>query len=461
MTGFQKDLVGAAIFSAAFVLVLVAAELWRRSGKARPEWSRKLVHLVGGLLSLVLPLLVASPWVVLALCATMFAVLLVGRRTGSLQSLHGVARPTRGVEYYPLAVFLVFFLSEGRYWLYVSSLLVLAVADAFAALVGSRYGSIRYQVETEYKTLEGSVFFLISAFLAMHLPMLLLTDLPRATCVLAALLVAAIVTGFEAISLHGADNLFVPIGVCVILSKITSKPVSEIVYQIVSLALISTGVGVVVHRVRSFNVGGTILFLLFVYGAWSLGSELWALPVLAAFAAYMVAWFAWPVDSAKDLAVRVRLMFHAIVVPTLILVVGNTVQAGSTMYAPFLVAMATVLSFILLNHRLMAGLGGGVSRAGFAAKTALVSSAVVLVPPWCILANIHAGILLVYAAVVLAAALVNHLLIGREPRLGSEQRWSAARILLTLVAAGAVLLMELAGVLPLWNVIETVGLRPF
>lgn len=461
MTGLAKDLVGAAAFSAVFLVVLAVVETWRRSGKGKPEWTRKTVHLVGGLMALVLPILITSPWVILALCGTLCALLVFSRRTGVLKSVHGVDRPTRGVEFYPLAVFLVFVLSEGRYWLYVGSLLVLAVADTLAALIGGRYGAIRYQIETDSKSLEGSLFFFLSAFVVMYLPMAMLSDLSRTTSLLSALLVAVIVTGFEAVSLRGSDNLFVPIGVCVILSKLTSKPVSEIVYQILSLALISAGVTMVVRRARSFNVGGTILFLLFVYGAWSLGSELWALPVLAAFAAYMAAWLVWPLDPALDPLVRVRLMFRAIAVPTLLLVIGNMFEAGSTMYAPFLVAMAAVLSFILLNHRLMAKPGDSARRAGVAAQAAVISSVIVLIPPWLILRNIRAVAVLTCAGIVLAAALVNQVLLGREPELDREHRWSAGRILLTLAAAMLVLSLESGGLLAPWEVIETVGLRPF
>ena len=60
-----------------------------------------------------------------------------------------MGRKSRGAEYYPLSVFLVFVMTPGRPWLYLAAVLVLAVGDAFAALIGSRYGVIRYEVEDE------------------------------------------------------------------------------------------------------------------------------------------------------------------------------------------------------------------------------------------------------------------------------------------------------------------------
>ena len=205
------DLRGAVILGGVFVSLLILAELWRRLGTPKPEHTRKLVHLGGGVACLFFPFLIDSPWVVLAMALPLTGLFLAGAKLGFLKSLHGVARRSRGAEYYPLAVCLVFVLTRGRPWLYLSAVLVLAVADAFAALIGSRYGVVRYEVENETKSLEGSLVFLVIAFLAIHLPVLLMTDLPRPVCVLAALLVAALVTGFEAVSLEGADNLFVPL----------------------------------------------------------------------------------------------------------------------------------------------------------------------------------------------------------------------------------------------------------
>ena len=110
-----------------------------------------------------------------------------------------MARRTRGSEYYPLSVCLLFFLTQEQPWLYVASMLVLAVADAGAALIGMRYGRIRYGVEQETKSLEGSLAFMAIAFAAILIPMTVMTDLPLAVCLGSALLVALLVTGFEAV----------------------------------------------------------------------------------------------------------------------------------------------------------------------------------------------------------------------------------------------------------------------
>jgi len=320
------DGIGAMLSGGVFLIVLVAAEAWARIGRPHPEWTRKLVHVAGGLICLGFPFVLRSPWIVLALSATLSGVFALGAYTGGLRSLHGVTRRSRGAEYYPLAVTLVFLMALGRPWLYVASIMTLAVADAAAALVGSAYGRIRYEVDGSSKSVEGSLAFFMMAFWVIHIPLLLMTDLPRETCLLAAALVALLVTGFEAVSLGGADNLFVPIGVCAILARITTKPVPEIAFQLSSLLALLVVGSALIRRTRAFNTGATLTFVLFAYGAWSLGSPHWAVPILSGLALYILVRLLW--ITPDTVQVRVRILFRALVVPLILLVLANATQSS-------------------------------------------------------------------------------------------------------------------------------------
>lgn len=443
-----SDLRGAAILAAIFLSLLAIAELWRRFGSPKPEWTRKLVHLGGGIACLFFPFLVESPWVVLALALPLTGIFVAGSHFGFLKSLHGVARRSRGAEYYPLSVFLVFLMTSGRPWLYLSAVLVLAVGDAFAALIGSRYGVVRYEVEDDQKSLEGSLVFLVIAFLAIHLPTLLLTDLPRPVCVLAALLVAALVTGFEAISLEGADNLFVPLAVVVILGKITTKPLSEVVFQNLSLLAICLGVGLAVWRFRSFNVGGAITFILFAYGTWSLGSWIWTLPVFVSFAGYLALWkrFAPPGHGA---GIKVRTVARALLPPFTMLVLANSLARDEMFFSPYLAASAAVLAFSLDTgvFRLERRGGGALAALG----TAIIATVLVVVGPCIATRRLPVEPLLAILASVVLVTLINAAIELRDPSLPRSREWTAWRFLLSFVAAGAVLGLQVIGMVPLWD----------
>ena len=347
----QRDIIGAAILGGAFLLILLTAELWARLGKPKPEWTRKLVHVGGGVACLFFPFLVRSPWVVLAMSLAMSGLFVVGARTKLLPSLHRVARRTFGAELYPIAIFITYALSYAAGpWLFVSSVLVLAVADTSAALIGGRYGRVRYQVEQETKSLEGSLAFLVIAFLALHLPALLMSDAPRANCVLAALLVAALVTGFEAISIRGTDNLFVPVAACVAMGRLIEQPVETVIFQGVSLLGLCALIGVLSRRLRTFNTGGTITLMLFAYVAWALGSWLWAMPILISFVLYVLLEMIMPVSPEQTPLVRVRTLARALL-PLLVLVVAAyAYDCRSLLFAPYIAACSTVLGFALWTY---------------------------------------------------------------------------------------------------------------
>lgn len=430
-----QDLRGAALILGMFSVVLVVAELWARAWRGRPEHTRKLVHLGGSAIGVFLPLLVRSPWVAFALTGGLSLLFFVTSRGRVLRSVGGIERSSRGSEYYPLAVFLVFILAENDYWRYLASLLTLGMADAFAALVGSEYGKVRYRVQDESKSLEGSLVFLIVAYLAIQLPMLLLTDLPGPTIVLSSLLVAMVVTGFEAVSLRGADNLFVPVVVCVILGKITTKPLSEIVFQNLSFiglcALIATGA----RRFPELNAGATIAVLLFTYGLWSLGSPLWALPVLVALFTIAVA----RAGRQTPRRVGVQPVARACMPLVAILILSNTYAAHNFWYAPFLAA-ATALGVI-----------GVVQAAGHRLATlamALFTAAAMVLPP--AFAVIHApssSVVTLFLVALLAggAALALRRRYPAESRLGNVIPALAA-----IVTAGAVAGAQRAGALQGW-----------
>lgn len=445
-----EDLRGAAILAAAFLSLITAAELWRRFGNPEAEWTRKLVHLGGGMACLFFPFLVQSPGVVLAMALPLTGLFVAGSKLGFLKSLHGVKRRSRGAEYYPLAVFLVFVLTQGRPWLYLSAVLVLAVADAFAALIGSQYGRIRYEVEDETKSLEGSLVFLVLAFLAIHLPTLLLTDLPRPVCVLAAVLVAALVTGFEAISLEGADNIFVPLAVVLILAKIASKPLSEVVFQNLSLLAICLGVALVVWRSRTLNVGGAITFVLFTYGAWSLGNWRWALPAFLGFALYVALWFRFaPPGHASG--IKVRIIVRALLPPFAMLALANGLGQGGTFYGPYLAATAAVLAFSLdtgvFRLERLRGRDWIFGALGLGSLAAIATSLV----PWLLQTRRDPAALPAVVGAVMAVSLVNAALELRDPDLPRSREWTVWRFLLSFAAAGAVLGLQTLGTIQPWD----------
>lgn len=339
MSLLAHELSGTAVFLTAFACVMAGAEILARRNLLAAETSRKAVHLLGGLICLCFPFLLSSWISVLVLALTTALILYGGERSGALKCLGSVQRKSRGSLYFPLAVLLFFVLGKDRLWLYVSGLLVLVFADTAAALAGTRFGKIHYRTApNEQKSLEGTVAFMVMAFLSIYLSLEFLGgNIGHTTALLSALLLAILLAGFEAISIGGTDNIFVPVATCYLLLKVTDKPPQELLFQCISLVGVALLLFKINNRRRTFTTRSQIIFLLFSYAAWSLGSAEWMLPAVTGFIIYQL------VTKSCD-ALRNTLGARELLRPLLphlvILFVANITMQHDFWFAPFLISAA-------------------------------------------------------------------------------------------------------------------------
>jgi phytol kinase len=345
----------------AFLLVLFAAgEAWRHWGNPPAEWTRKLAHVGAGVVTAAFPWLFAWHWTVLLLAFGFAGIIFGTRRLGWLQSIHGVARRSEGGIYYPVAIYLLFLLAGDRPVFYLVSLLVLMVSDSLAALLGSEYGKAIYTVETDRRSLEGSAVFLLTTFLAVHLPLLLATDTGRWAAVLIAAQIALTVTIFEGISPGGSDNLVVPLATYFLLSIMTPRPATHVAKQLAAQLVITLLVGLLAWRFRFLALSSAMGLALVVYGAYALGGAEWTiapgLAVLCFAFFYLVARRAEPEAGA---GYHIRTLFYVAGVPTLLFFANNAVErmlpriravAPDPLYVPYVGVVAAQLMIVLFAH---------------------------------------------------------------------------------------------------------------
>jgi phytol kinase len=216
--------------------------LWQRSGRPHPELVRKLLHVGMGSVALSFPWLFADTWPVLLLAAITAPGMLALRLSRRLKErlggvIGGVARSqSLGEVYFPLGVAGLFWLAWDKPLLYCIALLLLAVADAAAALVGVRYGRLRFAAGE--KSAEGSLAFFVAAFWCAYLPLLLWGDVGGDEALLVAAVLGLWLTLVEAAAGRGLDNLFIPVVGFVALAALLNATAPVLtVYLLVSLAL--------------------------------------------------------------------------------------------------------------------------------------------------------------------------------------------------------------------------------
>ena len=274
--------------------VMAALKLISARCCLHPETSRKAVHILMGMVTLSFPWLFREAWPVLLLTVLAVAALAGTRLVAPLQKqfgtvLNGVERHSLGEVYFPLAVAALFVLSSENRLLYLIPLLTLTLADAVAALVGIRYGQHRFCTSEGTKSAEGSLAFFMVAFLSAHVPLLLLSSTGRAESLLIALVLGILVMLFEAVSVGGLDNLFIPLGCYALLRRYLMLEADELLFRLGAILLLALLV-FIWRRRTTLKESGLLAAALVGYMNWALGGWQWLTVSLVLFCTYTLLW---------------------------------------------------------------------------------------------------------------------------------------------------------------------------
>lgn len=277
--------------------LLGGLRLYQKWGAPQPELPRKILHVGMGLVACSFPWLFDESWPVLLLGALSLVGMVAMRTVKSLSGsvgtvVSGVGRFSFGEIYFPLAIAIQWHiylyataLPEYRVLLYCVPLLLLTLADAAAALVGINYGRLRFDATDGMKSTEGSLAFLLCAFLCVHVPLLLGSNTGRAETLLIALLLALMAMMFEAIAWAGLDNLILPLVSYLLLRIYLELSVAELEMRLVMTAGLM--VFVLLYRKWTTLLGSALLGACLVgYLCWALGGWRWLWPPSMVFIGY-------------------------------------------------------------------------------------------------------------------------------------------------------------------------------
>ncbi|MFA9407016.1 MAG: diacylglycerol/polyprenol kinase family protein [Anaerolineales bacterium] len=176
------------------------------------DFTRKFVHIGVGMWAFGTVLLFENK--VFAIIPPLSFVLInyISYRRETFKAMETGERGQLGTVYFPIAFSAAIWIFWDNPVILVACLMPMTWGDAFAAVIGQRYGQREYSVFGSTRTLEGSLTMFLVSLIATAIP-LLMFSMGRITPG-EALLVSAITalgaTAAEAVSPHGTDNLTVP-----------------------------------------------------------------------------------------------------------------------------------------------------------------------------------------------------------------------------------------------------------
>ncbi len=206
------------ILLAVMVLLLFAVgEMLHIYAKVKAEYTRKLIHAGTGGITLLCPLLITNHWYVLALCASFALLLLTSIKLGFLKSINDIGRESFGSVSYAVAVYVCFdayWWQKDRIFFYLP-MLILAIADPLAALVGQKFQYGKFKVFKETKTLSGSIMFFVMAILVAAGCIYFHRIYTLEKIIWIPIAIAFISTLAESFTIKGLDNITIPIVVLI------------------------------------------------------------------------------------------------------------------------------------------------------------------------------------------------------------------------------------------------------
>ncbi len=193
-------------------LLAVLARIVQSRWPDQPEWSRKLVHIGSG------PVVLIAWWcgidrlVALPVAALVTLVAALNHRLRLLPGIEDIDRHSYGTIAYGASITLLFaMLWPGRAQAMAAAVLVMAIGDGLAGLVGPVMSSPRWRVFGQTRSLAGTATMGLSTAAVL----LAVAALEPATAppLPALLAIAAVATTLEQWANAGVDNLTVPLAV--------------------------------------------------------------------------------------------------------------------------------------------------------------------------------------------------------------------------------------------------------
>ncbi len=289
---FQNDWTALVVFLAAIFTLIGLSEGARKYFQWQPEFSRKLVHVLVGVLLSFAPFILNAAWPALALGILFVGINYFALKNNSFKGMHTTERLTYGTVYFPLAfVFLVWIYWDRNPAIFLTSMLILTFADTIAAVAGEQFTYPKYfTLWSDRKSLPGSIAFFFTALIIVFFLFPYFTSLeaeqiflPLQSRILLAVITAFIATLAEATSRQGSDNLSLTLAGAFALDLTLHSLTTGTLSSYLGWILFSAWLGYVAYKWRLLNAGGAVgAFILGVF-MFGMGGWPFMVPLIAFF----------------------------------------------------------------------------------------------------------------------------------------------------------------------------------
>lgn len=283
------DWIWAGVLFGVLLLAIGSAEFLRKRYHFSIKITRKFIHIITGLFIAATPFLLTSKMPLLAISGLFIFVNIFAIKFGWMPGMHATNKVSYGTVFYPASFFiLALLLWQNHKTILVIAILIMAIADAMAAIVGENIKNpLPYQISGELKSFQGTSVMFVTTFTITLLGLTFFAQIDNLTVAIfqaiwISLLVAIVATACESISFKGSDNFTVPLGAAFVLHYMLTHSQAQNINLTIGLGfalLIATG-SYFSHFLSGSGAVSTFLLGALVFGT---GSWEFSLPILMFF----------------------------------------------------------------------------------------------------------------------------------------------------------------------------------
>lgn len=204
------------------VILLLSEYLWRKR-VVKGERARKFIHILAGVWMAFWPFYLPFDGIFVLGCVA-FTMLVYSRVTRLFHAIYAVKRRTYGDILFALAIVACAYWAQAD-WIFTVSILLLALADGGAAVVGRFWGlSNQYYVfgsKSLRKSVAGTIAFILLAYVSLVIGWLMGGAIVMQESLFVSLLVLPLLATFmENTMPYGLDNIATPLTATVLLNTL-------------------------------------------------------------------------------------------------------------------------------------------------------------------------------------------------------------------------------------------------
>jgi uncharacterized protein (TIGR00297 family) len=235
---------------------------WRKA--IIPQWlSRKFLHISAVGACAIVTLFLESLMLLIYLVAT-FEILLIYLVASGKLFADNKSKKSWGIALFPIPYLALLYFFENERELIFLPMIILAVSDAFACIVGTLTAKKYYTLTGDKKSIIGSFVFFLSSFILLFI----FWNSPQKNeeYLVSILMIALILSALEALGSNGSDNLLIPSGAALLMLIEMRNPFQLTEYLVlISLLLVFV---VLMLKMRWLQMSGALCAALLGFFVW-------------------------------------------------------------------------------------------------------------------------------------------------------------------------------------------------